>query len=115
MSDCASRRPCALGDGDLLGDQVDSRHRFGDRMLDLNACIHLQEIEGVALAIDQKFNGAGAAIRQPLRKADRGCMQARAQGLRQTGRGRFLDELLIAALDRAVTLAQMDDLAAAIA
>ena len=47
MSDCVSRRPCARGDGDLLGDEVDAGDRLGDRMLDLDARVHLQEVESL--------------------------------------------------------------------
>jgi len=50
------------GDGNLLGDQIHSGHGFGHRMLDLNACIHFQEMEGLPLAVHQELYSAGTAI-----------------------------------------------------
>ena len=55
---------CALGNRDLLRDQINARDRFGDRVFDLNARIHFQEIEFAALRLDQEFHGTRAAIRQ---------------------------------------------------
>ena len=88
MSDCCKRRPVAVGDGDLLGDQVDAGDGFGHRMLDLDARVHLEEIERLALAIDQELDGARAAIRQALREAHGGVMQrARASASDRPGAG----------------------------
>ncbi len=69
-------QPLAAGDGDLLGDQIDAGDRLGDRMLHLDTGVHLQEIERVALHVDQELHRPGAAIGQSLREADRGLVQA---------------------------------------
>ena len=54
----AERR--AGGDADLLAHQVDAGHRLGDRMLDLQAGVHLDEVELAVL--EQELHGAGAAV-----------------------------------------------------
>src|SRR6185312_15321622 len=104
-----------VGDRDLLGDQVDARHRFRHRMLHLDPGVHFQEVEGAGLPIDQELDGAGATVRQTRRESRRGLMQRAAQARLQS-RGRcLLDQLLIATLHRAVPLTQMDHLALAVA
>jgi hypothetical protein len=50
----------AGGDADLLAHQVDAGHRLGDRMLDLQAGVHLDEVELAVL--EQELQGAGAAV-----------------------------------------------------
>jgi hypothetical protein len=50
----------AGGDADLLAHQVDAGHRLGDRMLDLQAGVHLDEVELAVL--EQELHRAGAAI-----------------------------------------------------
>src|SRR5581483_4899667 len=44
-------------DANLQIHQVEARHQFGDRMFDLQACIHFQEIE-VTLPIHQELDRA---------------------------------------------------------
>src|SRR5205823_11569819 len=96
-----------FGDPNLLFDNVDAGHHFRDRMLDLNARIHLHEIETTARAVDDALDGAGILVAgvpaQPHRRvAERG-----AQRLVDDWGRTFLDELLIAPLDRAIALAQV--------
>ena len=50
----------AGGDADLLEDQVDVGDHLGHRMLDLDAGVHLDEIELAVLV--QEFDGADAEI-----------------------------------------------------
>ena len=45
MSSCVERQRLARGDANLLLDQVDAGDHFGDRMLDLNAGVDLDEVE----------------------------------------------------------------------
>ena len=75
----------ALGDGDLLGDEVHAGHRLGHRMLHLDAGVHFQKIERLALAGRpgtppcQRPDSAGGArsgrrpraVRLAARRADR--------------------------------------------
>ena len=41
------RQALARGDAELPLDEIEPRHRLGDRMLDLQAGVHLEEIEVV--------------------------------------------------------------------
>ena len=113
----AARQAQALarGDRDLRGDDVDAGHRLGHRVLHLDARVHLEEEELLARGVDQELHRAGAAIFQPRGEAHRGLVQPRAQLRRQSGRRRLLDELLVAALHRAVALAEVHHVARAIA
>src|SRR6185436_15086000 len=81
------------------------------RVLDLDAGVNLEEEEFVAivisLGIDQELDRAGAAILQPRREPQRRFVQAGAQLAGQPGRRRLLDELLVAALHRAITFAEL--------
>ena len=107
----AQRR--AGGDPDLLAHDVDVGDHLGHRMLDLQARVHLDEIELAVL--EQELDGADAAVaelaawRRP--RPRRSC--ARWAALR-AGRGGLLQHLLVAALQRAVALAQMHDIAVAV-
>ena len=51
----------AVSDFDLLVNQINPGNHFRDGMLNLKACIHLQEIE-IALGIHQEFNRPGILI-----------------------------------------------------
>ena len=67
----ALRRPDAraLGDPDLRLDDVDTSHLLGHGVLDLNARIHLDEVERAAVHIHQELDRACMGIpcspRQP--------------------------------------------------
>ena len=50
----------AGGDADLLEHEVDAGDRLGHRMLDLQAGVHLDEIELAVL--EEELDGAGAAV-----------------------------------------------------
>ena len=52
----------ARGDRDLLGDEVDAGDRLGHRMLHLDARVHLEKVELSRCGVDEKLDGAGAAI-----------------------------------------------------
>ena len=63
------RQRLAGGDADLQVHQVESGDQFGDRMLDLQARIHLEEIE-IALLIHQELDRAGVGVAGGLRDPD---------------------------------------------
>jgi hypothetical protein len=98
----------ALRHGDLLGDQVEPEDRLGHGVLDLDARVHLQEVEGVALALDQELHRAEPAVGEVPAERQRRLLHPLAQALVQAGRRRLLDQLLVAPLDRAVTVAEVD-------
>jgi hypothetical protein len=83
-------------------------------MLDLQPRIHLHEIELRGLGIVQKFDRAGADITDRLRRLDRCASHALAHVLWKARRRCFLDHLLMAALDRAIALEEIDAIAVAV-
>ena len=103
----------ASGREQLLLDEVDTGHQFGDRMLDLQPRIHLEEVEralaGQARRIEEELDGAGAAISDRLTGPHRGLDHAGAQRRRQHRARRLLGHLLVATLHRTVALTQGND------
>ena len=99
----------ALGDHDLRPDDVDAGDLLGHRMLDLDARVDLDEVEGAGVAVHQELDGAGAlVVRRPCdRQPERAELLALA--LREIRRRRPLDDLLVAPLHRAVALPEMVD------
>ena len=55
------RQLFAGGDAQLPGDKVEAGDGFGDRMLDLNARVHLEKIKRTGCG-QQKLDRTGAAI-----------------------------------------------------
>ena len=84
------------GDADLPFDQIDAGHHLGHRMLDLEARIHLDEIEGAVL--ENELHRAGAAIIHRAHRREGGLIKLTAQLGGKTGRRGFLDHLLMPAL-----------------
>ena len=76
-------------------------------MLHLHARVHLHEVK-VAALVEQKFDGAGVAVIHGAHRLDGRHAHRTAQFVVERRRGRLLDELLVAALHRAVALAQRD-------
>ena len=93
-------------DAKLPFHQVEPGHHLGHRVLDLEAGVHLDEVEGAAL-VDQEFHRARAGIADRAREPDGGFAHLRAQRIGQAGRRRLLDHLLVPALDRAVAVEQV--------
>src|SRR5215469_5242949 len=76
-------------------------------MLDLETRIHLQEIEALVLGGDE-FDRAGGIVADRLRQGDRLRAHLRP-GLRvNERRWRLFGDFLVATLDRAFALAEMD-------
>ena len=79
-------------------------------MLDLDPGVHLHE--GVAaVGRDEELDGAGVDIADGAGELDGRVAQGRTDLLGQAGSRRQLDDLLVAALDRAVALEQVHHLA----
>ncbi len=100
----------AVGDAELLADQVDARGLLGDRVLHLKARVDLEERDQPVLA-DQVLDGARAVVVGFLADALGGLVDLLALRVGQERGRRLLDELLEAALQRAVTRARDDDVA----
>ncbi len=102
--------PLARGRADLLLHEVDARRHFGDWMLDLHARVHLHEVK-LALFVHQELEGAE---RRVVRCGDGLANQlAHLSALvgRHGGARSFLHDLLVAALERALALAERPDAA----
>src|ERR1019366_5144837 len=96
-------------DPQLFGDKVHGVHGLRDGMLDLQPRVHLQE-EELTLGVDQ-LHRAGVDIADRARGGD-GDLTHALPGLRvDDDRGRLLEDLLMAALDRAFALAEVNDIA----
>ncbi|GAA3155614.1 hypothetical protein GCM10017687_86980 [Streptomyces echinatus] len=103
----------AGGDAHLGLDQVDVGDLLGHRVLDLDARVHLDE-HVVAGAVEEELDGAGVAVADLAGEADGVLTDPVAQlGVEVRGRGQ-LDDLLVAALNRAVTFEEVDDVALAV-
>ena len=104
----------AGGDPDLLVDQVDAGDHLGHRVLDLEARVHLDEVELAVLV--EELDRAGAEIAElrasPCATTSPICVAL--GGVERRGGG-LLPHLLVAALQRAVALAEMDGVAVAVA
>ena len=108
------RKLFAGGDADHLLDEIDAGDEFGHGMLDLQARVHFQEVEALVLAGDE-LDGAGGIVVHRLGQRDRLLAHLAPRRLIEQRRRRFLDDLLVAALDRAFALAEIDDVAVLVA
>ncbi len=99
----------ARGDADLFAHDIDAGDRFGDGMLDLQAGVHLDEIEAAVLV--EKLDGARAQIAELIERGGDHAADHLALRRIERGRGRFFPQFLMAALQRTIPLAQMHHLA----
>src|SRR5262249_42791618 len=104
----------ALGDLDLQPHQVETGDLLGDGMFDLEARVHLEEVE-LAVRCEDELDGPGSDVADGPGCPTRRRAQTLAQPGIDPGRRRLLDHLLVAALDRALALAQVDDCAVRVA
>ena len=100
-------RALAVGDADLLLDEVDARDELRHRVLDLDAAVQLEEVE--VAAVDHEFGRPCAAVTDGAAERDRGVAHRLPELVVDRRRGRLLEHLLVASLDRAVALAERDD------
>ena len=109
------RQLLARRDADLLLDQVDAGDHLGDRVLDLQAGVHLHEEELVGpVGGDDELDGARAGVVDAAGGVAGGRADARpGRGVEQRRR-RLLDDLLVPALQAAFALAEVDDVAVAV-
>ena len=105
----------AGGDVDLRLDDVDAGHLLGDRMLDLDARIDLDEVEIAAVEVVEELDRAGVAVARGAAQAHGVVGQFGAPRLVEIGRRRALDDLLVAPLDRAVALEEVHQVAVPVA
>jgi hypothetical protein len=92
---------------ELVGNEISTGDHFRDGVFDLQAGVHLEEEEPTPI-VDEELACAGAAIPDCLREANRGEAHLRSRGLIDCGRRRLLENLLIASLDTAIALTEVD-------
>ena len=102
-------KPRAGGDSYLFAHQIDPGDHLGNRMFDLQPRVHLDEVERPVLVEELDRPDAPIAERGDRGHRPRADLGARLRGERR--RRRFLEQLLVAALQRAVALAEVDDAA----
>ena len=93
-------------DVELFRDEVEAGHELGDGMLHLQPRVHLHEPE-LAVAVQQELHRSRVAVARP--RNGLGDLSAKGIARRRVDRRRrrFLDELLVFALDRALALAEV--------
>ncbi len=94
-------------DPQLLRDQIEAGDRLGDRVLDLDAAVELEEVERAVL--EHEFDRARASVADRAPEGDRRLEQRLTQPRVEARRRRLLEHLLVSSLHRAVALAERDD------
>src|SRR5690349_10567337 len=87
------RQTLARRDSQLRFDDIDAAHEFGDRMFNLDARIHLDEVE-LAVFVE-KFERTGAAITDIAARRYTAITDHLALFSRNSRRRRFFDHLLM--------------------
>jgi len=100
----------ALGDQNLRAHQVHARHHLGDGVLHLDTGVHLDEVV-VPFPVHQELQGAGVHIAHVLCDLHRVFIQGLTDLLVHGEGGAELHHLLIAPLERAIPLEQVDHVA----
>ena len=104
----------ARGHADHLFDQIEAGDQLGHRVLDLQARVHLQEVEVLVLA-DHELHRAGRLVLHRLGQLHRLLAHGLAGGLADEGRRRLFDDLLVAALDGTFALIEVHHVAVRVA
>ena len=104
----------AGGEPELLADDVEPGDELGHAVLDLEPRVDLEEPEGAVPVVEEL---AGRRVAQAGSRGDPNGHRVELAPLRlgQAGRGRLLDQLLVAPLERAVALAEGNDPAGQVA
>src|SRR5262249_45586644 len=63
------RQPAASGYTKLFSNEIDTEHTLGHRVLDLQARVHLEEVE-IPVRCQDEFHGAGISIAGSARQAN---------------------------------------------
>jgi hypothetical protein len=99
--------PLAPRDLDLHPHEVEPGDHLRHRVLHLQARVHLEEVE-IAPRVHEELDRAGAAVAHGLRRAHGHLAHRRAQPLVENAARALLDDLLLAALHRALALPEVD-------
>src|SRR6185503_8574851 len=101
------RKALPRRDRELCVGEVETGHELGHRVLHLQAGVHLDEVEA-AVRVEQELDRPGAEVPERLAGALGRVLHLGTDLVGDRGRGRFLDELLVPTLDRAVALAERE-------
>lgn len=104
------RQRLSVGEPDLFLDEVDAGHHFGDRMFDLDAGVHFHE-EEIMVLVEEKFDGADISVMDSFDGFDCDATDLPSEFLIDGRRRGFFEKLLMPALDRTVSFAEMHDMA----
>ena len=96
-------------------DEIDAEHRLGDWVLDLEPSVHFKEGEILADGIVDILHRPRRGVGDARPQSHRGRVEACAHRIRQARRRGLLDDLLVAALERAIALAKRHHAAGTIA
>ena len=105
----------ALGGEDLAADEIDAGDEFGDGVFDLDARVDFDEVEFAGFGIDEEFDRAGVVIAGFAREFECGFGQSVAYVLWEIDGWRYFYYFLVAALDGAVALVEMNQVAVVVA
>ena len=108
------REPLPRGDAELRAREIDAGEQLRHRVLDLEARVHLDEVEAL-VCVHEELDRAGAAVVERFAGLARRVLHLGAQLGRQRRRRRLLHELLVAPLDGALALAEREDAAVPVA
>src|SRR5207253_3103704 len=104
----------AAGDAQLLLHEIDAPDHLRHRMLDLQACVHLEKIE-LLVRTHQALDRSRGVVIHGARGFDRYFPELLAQGSIDDRRRTLFDHLLMATLKRAFALADVNDIAVLVA
>lgn len=108
----SERQLVASGDAEHLLDDVDTGDHLRNRVLHLNTGVHLDEVETTVLV--EELERTGAAVADVDARLDAASQDFLARLLVDARCRRFFENLLVAALQRAVAVAQVDGVALAV-
>ena len=94
-------------DPELVGDEVPPGDELRDRVLDLQPRVHLHECRLAAL-VNKELAGARVHVADGRREGERRVAETPAEVAIDARRRALLEDLLVASLDRAVALAEVD-------
>ena len=94
------RKLLAVSDANLPLDEVDAGDHLGDRVLDLQSRVHLQE-EELAVLVDE-LDGAGVVVADGTSRLNGGFTHCCLDACWERGCWCFFDELLVSSLGGAV-------------
>ncbi len=100
----------AGGDAQLRLHEVDAGDGFRDRVLHLDARVHLDEVE-LAVLVHEELDGAGVLVADVGEATAQRLADLLAHFRRDLQRWRFFDQFLMAALDGALALEERGDVA----